>query len=97
MEKMITDPIFRKEAYVCHFCKMMELQESRKRDLIYQSTDKLILEEIKRLYNPRKNLLENWEVFNLSSKLKLSVEKYSKIVRSEVDNIKEQIKKSKKR
>ena len=93
MEEVITDPIFRKIKFYCPFCKMMDDAEAKKYEKIYKNADKIILEEIQRIFDPKLKLMDNHKLFNQYSKITLSYNKYIKIVRREAQRIKENIKK----
>ncbi|MHA1270436.1 MAG: hypothetical protein ACTSPY_11655 [Candidatus Helarchaeota archaeon] len=93
MIEIITDPIFRQVEYICQFCKVLETEKSRQQSKKYKSVDQVILEEIKRIYAPKMDLQQNWEMFNKYSNMKITFEKYSKIINNEVQKMKEKLKK----
>jgi len=93
MIEVESDPIFKKKEYICTFCKMMDLADLKKREYLYKLTDKIILEEIQKYYDPKYNLKENYNIFKKLSKIKLTFEKYEKIVKNEAQKLKEKISK----
>ena len=93
MVEVESDPIFKKTEYICPFCKMMEIAQAKKHEQKYLATDKLIVEEIKRLFNSKISLKDNHELFNKKSKIKFTFDKYSKIIHKEANKLREKIRK----
>lgn len=93
MVEVESDPIFKKTEYICPFCRMLEIAETKRHEQRYLEADKLILEEIKRLFDPRISLKDNHELFNKKSKIKLTLEKYIKIIHNEANKLREKIRK----
>ncbi|MHA1229124.1 MAG: hypothetical protein ACTSRP_02630 [Candidatus Helarchaeota archaeon] len=93
MVKVITDPIFHHTEYVCPYCKVLEVDDGKKLRNKYLSADQIILDEIRRIYTPRLGLQKNWEMFNKYSNIKITYEKFCRLVDENIQKINVKIKK----